>query len=254
MINYKRTKKKLIISYKNLSDDLKLVFKDTYPDGHKEYIQKITKPDGEPLFVVPMETEDTSYLIRVDMKIDTLQAKDLEKEMFDTEDKVMDDSEFAPMSEALDKDDDLSNNHTERVLNHGSYEGIMDEMTSEGGKRKKSLSERDEILNEMKEDFGDDDDDEEEYKDSYTDDDVDEDDDLEPSADDLAELEEELLEDINPSKKAAKGGRKKTTVKVAPKTTAKKTTAKTATKTTAKAATKTAAKTTVRRTAASKKK
>ncbi|MBR1793631.1 MAG: hypothetical protein IJ764_08360 [Bacteroidales bacterium] len=225
MINYKRTKKKLIISYKNLSEDLKLFFKESYPDGYKDYIQKITKPDGEPLFVVPMETEDTSYLIRFDLKIDTLQAKDLDKEMFDSDDKG-DDTDFAPMSEALEKDDDLSGSHTERVLNHGSYDSLMDEMT-DGGKKKKAINELDEIRNELKEEFNDED--EEEYKDSYTEED--EEDDFEPTEEDLAEVEKDLLGEDSDKKSTTKAtSKKKSTTKTSSKKTAPKATAKTTTK------------------------
>ena len=206
MLNLKKTKKRLIISFKNLNDDLRILFRDTYPDGYKEYIQKAYKPDGEPLFVVPLETEDTSYLIKFDVKVDTLHAEDIEKEMFDIDDKAGDD-DFTPMADEMDKDDDMSGNHTERVLNHGSYDSLMDEMTSDG-KKKKAANNFDDIRNELKEEFGSDDDDVDEYRDSYTDD-GDDDDEEEPTAEDLAEIDEEFLSDID-EPKSAKGGKKGT--------------------------------------------
>ena len=43
-------KKKLIVSNENLSDELRELFKEAYPDGHKDYLQKIVKPDGTPIF------------------------------------------------------------------------------------------------------------------------------------------------------------------------------------------------------------
>ena len=40
MKNSQNKKKKLIVSYKNLSEDLLEKFKEAYPEGYKDYIQK----------------------------------------------------------------------------------------------------------------------------------------------------------------------------------------------------------------------
>ena len=200
MINYIKSKKKLIVSYKNLSDDLRALFKETYPDGYQEYLQRFQKPNGEPLFVVPLETDDTSYMIKFDVKVDTLHADDLDKEMFDTDDKASDD-DYNPMDEVMEKDDDMGGNHNERELKHGSYDGIMDEMTS--SKKKKANSELDEIREEIAAEFGSDDDDDE-YKDDFSSDDLDDDDDYEPTAEDLEELDDLIGDALKPNKKTAK--------------------------------------------------
>ncbi|MBR1517523.1 MAG: hypothetical protein IJ620_05215 [Bacteroidales bacterium] len=249
MIHYFKPKKKLIISYKNLSDDLKLLFKDAYPDGYKEYIQTIRKPNGEPLFVVPLETDDTSYLVKFDAKIDTLQAEDLEKDIFGTEDKSDDD--YTPI-DTIEKDEGMGNDHTERVLNHGAYESMMDEMNSDG-KKKKTHNKLDDLRNELKEEFGDDDDeDEDEYSDTYKDEDTDDEDDFEPSEEDLAAVEEEFLNDPTTALAEPKG-KKKTAAKTATKKTAAKPSSKTASKTTSKSTAKTSAKTTSTKTKRSSK-
>ena len=60
MSTAKRHKKNLIVSYKNLSDDLKELFKESYPDGYDNYMQRFVKPNGETIFVVPFETDDTA--------------------------------------------------------------------------------------------------------------------------------------------------------------------------------------------------
>ena len=125
-----RHKKNLIVSMKNLSEELKNLFKEMYPEGYKEYIQKTIKPNGEPIFSVPMETEDTMYMVKVEMKIDTLIGDDdLDKDLYG-DDKV-EDSEFAPISEALEKDEE-NNSHTERVIKHGDAfeEFLMEEEQS----------------------------------------------------------------------------------------------------------------------------
>ena len=88
MTNHNNRKKKLIISYKNISEELRELFKETYPDGYQDYLQKTIKPNGEPIFVVPLETEDTSYMIKFDVKIDTgLVDDDLDKELYGEEEQ-----------------------------------------------------------------------------------------------------------------------------------------------------------------------
>lgn len=182
----RKHKKNLIVSYKNLTDDLKELFKEAYPDGYNNYLQKFVKPNGEAIFVVPFETEDTVYMVKFEVKIDTL-GEDLDKALFDDDDDVKEE-EFAPLSEALEKEE-IDPAHKERVLRHGDFETNLEE----DEKRRKKLSlgiDKEEI----KAAFGDDEDAEE--LDSYerTDDDEPNDDDFEPSDEDLRGIEEEYLD------------------------------------------------------------
>ena len=78
MATTKKHKKNLIVSYKNLTDDLKEKFKEAYPEGYNNYLQKFVKPNGEAIYVVPFETEDTAYMVKFEVKIDTL-GEDLDK-------------------------------------------------------------------------------------------------------------------------------------------------------------------------------
>ena len=129
-------KKNLIVSYKNLSDGLKQLFKETYPDGYSDYLQRFEKPNGDTIFVVPMETEDTVYMIKFDVKIDTTITDadaDDDKDYFDEEIEKAD-HEFVPLSEAIEKEEN-SNAHTERSIRHGDYEEAASDK-----KRKGSLS------------------------------------------------------------------------------------------------------------------
>ena len=86
MSTAKRHKKNLIVSYKNLSDDLKELFKESYPDGYDNYMQRFVKPNGETIFVVPFETDDTAYMVKFEVVIDTL-GEDLDKALFDEDDE-----------------------------------------------------------------------------------------------------------------------------------------------------------------------
>ena len=121
MSTAKRHKKNLIVSYKNLSDDLKELFKESYPDGYDNYMQRFVKPNGETIFVVPFETDDTAYMVKFEVVIDTL-GEDLDKALFDEDDDSKED-EFAPLSEALEKDE-ADSSHKERVLRHGDFEAV----------------------------------------------------------------------------------------------------------------------------------
>lgn len=185
MINHKNRKKKLIISYKNLTEEIRELFKETYPEGYQEYMQKTIKPNGEPIFVVPLETEDTSYMVKFDVKIDTgLVEEDLDKDMYGDDDQP--ESDFAPLSEAIDKEE--GNNHTVGKMRHGALEEILDGLPD--NKKEFEIASAD-----IAAEFGDQADDE---PDSYLDNDesTDEDDDIEPDDDELLDIES-LLEEAD---------------------------------------------------------
>lgn len=277
MIDHRNRKKKLIISYKNLPEDIRELFKETYPEGYKEYLQKTIKPNGEPIFVVPLETDDTSYMVKFDVVIDTgLVEEDLDKDLYGDDSEG--ESDFAPLSEAIEKEEGTS--HAVGKMRHGALEEILD-VNSEDTKKEFEIASAD-----IAAEFGDQSDDE---PDAYLDNDEPEedDDDIEPDDDELLDIEslleeadsgEGLLREENPPeehrgrrkknesaeikavkavreevKEARKTPKKESKAKEtkAVKTKAEATTAKTskavekqtktATKTTAKAATKTTA-------------
>ncbi len=186
MSTAKRHKKNLIVSYKNLSDDLKELFKESYPDGYDNYMQRFVKPNGETIFVVPFETDDTAYMVKFEVVIDTL-GEDLDKALFDEDDDSKED-EFAPLSEALEKDE-ADSSHKERVLRHGDFEAVL----AEDNERKKKLTlgiNKEEI----KAAFGEEEVDELDSYEKIGDDDEPADEDFEPSDEDLRNIEEEYLD------------------------------------------------------------
>ena len=188
MATTKKHKKNLIVSYKNLTEDLKEKFKEAYPDGDNNYLQRFTKPNGDTIFVVPFETEDTCYMVKFDVVIDTL-GEDLDKALFDDDDDSGKEDEFAPLSEALEKEE-IDPSHKERVLRHGDFETNLEE--DEKRKQKLSLGINKE---EIRAAFGDDDDvDELDSYEKIGDDDEPSDDDFEPSDEDLRGIEEEYLD------------------------------------------------------------
>lgn len=191
MATTKKRKKNLIVSYKNLSEDLKEMFKETYPDGYNNYLKRFVKPNGETIFVVPFETDDTCYMVKFEVRIDPL-GEDLDKALFDDDDDSGKEDEFAPLSEALEKEE-IDPTHKERVLRHGDFETNLEE--DEKRKKKLSLGINKE---EIRAAFGDEDVEELDSYEKIGDDDEPDDDDFEPSDEDIRGIEEEYFDAENP--------------------------------------------------------
>lgn len=97
------TKKRLVTSFNNLSTEQQEEVKALYPRGYADVMTRIDKPNGEPIFVVPYETDEISYLVKVDVKIDD--ATD------DTDDDFYGDDDLKGADEIQDEgsmdDDDM---------------------------------------------------------------------------------------------------------------------------------------------------
>ncbi|MBR1769789.1 MAG: hypothetical protein IJ748_04950 [Bacteroidales bacterium] len=79
------SKKRLIVSYKNLPETDMNLFNTQYAEGYMDFIQKIERPDGTPMFLVPLETEEIMYMVKVDVRVDEhLSEEDFDKEVFDS--------------------------------------------------------------------------------------------------------------------------------------------------------------------------
>jgi hypothetical protein len=59
------SKKRVIKSLDNLSDDLKELIRRQYPNGYEGSIHRISNARNEPIFVFPLETEEATYLVKV---------------------------------------------------------------------------------------------------------------------------------------------------------------------------------------------
>ena len=187
MATVKNRKKNLIVSYKNLSEELKALFKEAYPDGYSDYLQRFVKPNGETIFVVPFETDDTSYMVKFEVKIDTL-GEDLDKALFDDEEETKEE-EFAPLSEAIEKEQG-DPNHKQKELVHGAtYEEVL--AADEERRKKITLGINKEEIKAALEDA---DADELDSYEKIGEEDEPEDDDFEPSDEDLRDIEEEYLD------------------------------------------------------------
>lgn len=66
-------KKRLVVSYANMSPELANAFKEKYPRGYADYmgsIFKVEKPDGSFFYAVSIEIPEAVYLVKIDVKID----------------------------------------------------------------------------------------------------------------------------------------------------------------------------------------
>lgn len=196
----RNAKKNLIISQKNLTPELQELLKQTYPEGYRNYIQHFEKPNGDTIYVVPIETEDTCYMVKVDVKIDSAMAAEaeLDNALFGNTDS--DDSmEFEPL-DIVDKDESGDTDHRVTHLQFGDYEENL-AAAAEANKVQKNEALSKEFMeafgDDFKDEFGSDDDDDDEYADS--DDDLDRepsDEELEaefePSDEDIMGMEDEM--------------------------------------------------------------
>lgn len=76
-------KKRAVVSYANMSPELAAAFKEKYPKGYADYMGdlfKVDKPDGSFFYAVSVEIPDAIYLVKIEVKTDTIE--DIENDIF----------------------------------------------------------------------------------------------------------------------------------------------------------------------------
>ena len=74
------TKRRAVVSFENMSDELAAAFAEKYPKGYSDYftdLVKYDKPDGTSFHAVTVEIPDAIYLVKIQVKTDD--AEDLER-------------------------------------------------------------------------------------------------------------------------------------------------------------------------------
>jgi hypothetical protein len=77
-------KRRLVVSYKNLTQDVLDAIKEKYPHGYNDYmadIMKVDKPDGSYFYAITIDLPGATYLVKIDVKVDT-DYEEVEKEIF----------------------------------------------------------------------------------------------------------------------------------------------------------------------------
>ncbi len=100
-------KKRLVVSFKNMTPELQEEVKAAYPLGYSDYMIRIEKPNGDFFFAVPFETEEISYLVKIDVKIDDMSGEEEDKDYYDDDLKgadelANDDSDEDPADDSSD--------------------------------------------------------------------------------------------------------------------------------------------------------
>jgi hypothetical protein len=62
-------KKRVIVDYKNITQDLLLLLTETYPEGYEDDTITFTNAKGERVEAVQLETEDTKYLVKISAQL-----------------------------------------------------------------------------------------------------------------------------------------------------------------------------------------
>ena len=73
-------KRRAVVSYENMSEELAAAFAEKYPKGYNDYFQDLVKyaePDGTCFYAVTVEIPDAIYLVKIKVKTDD--AEDLER-------------------------------------------------------------------------------------------------------------------------------------------------------------------------------
>ena len=74
------TKRRAVVSYENMSEELAAAFAEKYPKGYSDYfpdLVKYDKPDGTSFYAVTVEIPDAIYLVKIKVKTDD--AEDIER-------------------------------------------------------------------------------------------------------------------------------------------------------------------------------
>ena len=99
--------------------EAKDLFDIKYSEGYANAAQKITKPTGESIYVVPLETEDAVYMVKVDVVVDSkFTEEEFDKEILGS---TKNDEEIA---EESDEEAAGEQGKEKFVLIHGDYSEV----------------------------------------------------------------------------------------------------------------------------------
>ena len=99
----KVVKRRSVVSFANLPEELQEEVKKLYPYGYNEAMMRIEKPNGDFFYAVPFETEEVSYFVKVAVKIDDHIEEEEDKDYYSDDLKGAD--ELADREE----DEDIDN-------------------------------------------------------------------------------------------------------------------------------------------------
>jgi hypothetical protein len=66
-------KKRVIKNIDNISDEIKEAIREKYPDGWQNVVMRVNKADKTFFHAITVDTDDTSYMIKVNVKVDSIE-------------------------------------------------------------------------------------------------------------------------------------------------------------------------------------
>lgn len=100
-------KKRLVVSYSNVSPEVMEAIKKKYPLGYSNHVIKVKTRGDEFFYAITVDTDDASYLVKVPVKIDTKGSINDEDTLDDiNNEKDSDDSYPESDAEASNDSDD----------------------------------------------------------------------------------------------------------------------------------------------------
>ena len=103
------TKRRGVVSYENMSEELAAAFAEKYPKGYSDYFTdhvKYDKPDGTSFYAVMIEIPDAIYLVKIKVKTDDVEDLERWLDGEDGDENESDEGESLP-------DDNISQYSTE---------------------------------------------------------------------------------------------------------------------------------------------
>lgn len=97
-------KKRVIVDFKNITQELLQLLTDKYPEGYEDDTIMFTNAKGERVEAVELETEDTKYLVKV-----SAQLTQKVQVFIDEQDDTLDDDiadETIPEAKVVEDDDE----------------------------------------------------------------------------------------------------------------------------------------------------
>lgn len=91
MANQTIVKKHIVTSFHNLTPELQEAVKAKYPLGFTDVMIRVDKPNGDFFYAVPYDTDETAYMVKVDVKVDDNSHDDDDKDYYDDDIKGADD-------------------------------------------------------------------------------------------------------------------------------------------------------------------
>jgi len=96
----KQEKKRMVIDYKNLTDEILALLDEQYPTGFNGHYTKFPNSKGEIISAVRLETDDTIYLVKISAQMKQILTEAEMDEMVKPNEKDMEEEEGSEEEES----------------------------------------------------------------------------------------------------------------------------------------------------------